>query len=74
VGTQCEDGTAPGYSDLGEAVATLTAAGLRVVNSEMSELLVATACGSPTSAHYRVQIEAEDLETALSMGWFREGT
>ncbi len=74
VGIQCEDGTDPGYRDLAEAVATLTAAGMRVVDSEMTELLVAASCGSPTSAHYRVQIEAEDMETALSMGWFREGT
>ena len=73
VGIQCEDGTDPGYGDLGEAVATLTAAGLRVVASEMTELLVTASCGSPTSAHNRIQIEADDLETALSMGWFREG-
>lgn len=71
VGIQCEDGTDIGYGDLGEAAATLTAAGLRVRNSEMTELMVATVCGSPTSAHYRVQINIEDLDTALSMGWDR---
>lgn len=72
VGTQCEDGTAPGYGDLREAVATLTAAGIRVAASEMTELMVAASCGSPTSAHYRVQISGEDLEDALSMGWQQE--
>jgi hypothetical protein len=72
VGTQCEDGTTLGYGDLRESVATLTAAGLRVVDSEMVELMVTTACGSPTSAHYRVQIDIEDLDSALSMGWDRE--
>ncbi len=30
VGVQCEDGTAEGYGDLSESVATLTAAGLQV--------------------------------------------
>lgn len=74
VGIQCEDGTAPGYGDLRESVATLTAAGLRVVDSEIVELMVTTSCGSPTSAHYRIQINADDLDSALSMGWDREGS
>jgi hypothetical protein len=73
VGIQCEDGTTLGYGDLSEAVATLTAAGLRVTDSEMIEMMVTTSCGSPTSAHYRVQISSDDLDTALSMGWDREG-
>jgi len=72
VGIQCEDGTTPGYGDLRESVATLTAAGIRVVDSDMTELMVAESCGSPTSAHFRVQIDAEDLEDALSMGWEKE--
>jgi hypothetical protein len=71
VGIQCEDGTALGYGDLRESVATLTAAGLRVSDSEMAEFMVTTACGSPTSAHYRIQISVEDLESAISMGWDR---
>ncbi len=71
VGIQCEDGTALGYGDLRESAATLTAAGLRVADSEMIELMVTTSCGSPTSAHYRVQINAEDLDSALSLGWDR---
>ena len=50
----------------------LSAAGLRVADSEMLELMVAAACGSPTSAHFRVQIDVEDLDSALSMGWDRE--
>jgi hypothetical protein len=72
VGIQCEEGTAPGYGDLRESVATLTAAGIRVVNSQMTELMVAASCGSPTSAHFLVQIDAEDLDKALSMGWAKE--
>jgi len=39
----------------------------------MRERMGTTACGSPTSAHYRVQISADELDTALSMGWDREG-
>ena len=74
VGIQCEDGTALGYGDLRESVATLTAAGLRVVDSEIVELMVTTSCGSPTSAHYRIQINADDMDSALSMGWEREGS
>jgi hypothetical protein len=72
VGIQCEEGTSPGYSDLREATSTLTAAGVAVADSEMTELMVAASCGSPTSAHFRVQIAADDLQTALSMDWTQE--
>ncbi len=72
VGVQCEDGTTEGYGDLRESVATLTAAGLHVVESEMADLMVPAVCGSPTSAHYRIQISVDGLNTASSMGWKRE--
>lgn len=72
VGVQCEDGTAPGYGDLQESVATLIAAGLEVASSEMTDIPVTAVCGSPTSAHYRVQINPDDLDTASAMGWERE--
>jgi len=72
VGIQCEESTSPGYGDLREAVSTLTAAGVAVAKSEMTELVVTDACGSPTSAHYRAQIAADDLQTALSMEWTQE--
>jgi hypothetical protein len=72
VGIQCEESTAPGYGDLREATSTLAAAGVAVAQSEMTELMVINACGSPTSAHYRVQIAAGDLQTALSMDWTQE--
>ena len=74
VGIQCDDGTTLGYGDLRESVATLTAAGLRVADSEIIEMMVTTSCGSPTSAHYRIQISTDDLDSALSMGWDREGS
>ena len=72
VGVQCEDGTTEGYGDLRESVATLTAAGLQVEGSEMLERVVPAVCGSPTSAHYRIQIKVEGLDTARAMGWERE--
>lgn len=72
VGIQCEEGTAPGYGDLRQATSTLTAAGVTVANAEMMDLMVTASCGSPTSAHFRVQIAPEDLQTALSMGWTQE--
>ncbi|MFL7837516.1 MAG: hypothetical protein ACK2T4_09065 [Candidatus Promineifilaceae bacterium] len=72
VGIQCEDGTAPGYGDLREATSTLTAAGVKVAQSEMTELVVTDVCGAPTSAHFRVQIAASDLQTVLSLGWTQE--
>ncbi len=73
VGVQCEEGTAPGYGDLREATSTLTAAGVRVAGAEMTELMVTSTCGSPTSAHFRAQINADDLPLALSLGWEQEG-
>jgi hypothetical protein len=72
VGIQCEEGTSPGYGDLREATSTLTAAGVSVADAKMVELVVATSCGSPTSAHFRVQIAADDLQTAQSMDWVLE--
>ncbi|MFN2136352.1 MAG: hypothetical protein ACK2UK_10380 [Candidatus Promineifilaceae bacterium] len=72
VGTQCEEGTEPGYGNLREAQSTLTAASIKVAQAEMTELMVTASCGSPTSAHYRVEIAAEDLDAALSLGWIEE--
>jgi hypothetical protein len=72
VGIQCEEGTAPGYGDLREATSTVTAAGIKVADSEMTELMVTTSCGSPTSAHFRLQIAADDLDAGLSLGWTQE--
>jgi hypothetical protein len=73
VGVQCEQGTAEGYGDLTEAVATLSASGVEVAASEMTNRIVTTVCGAPTSAHFRVQIAADSLDTAVNMGWEAEG-
>ncbi len=72
VGTQCEPEIPPGYGTLNEAVATLYAAGVSVQASETIELPVTTACGSPTSEHYRVQIGADHLSVVEEMGWVGE--
>lgn len=72
VGIQCEPESPVGYGTLNEAVATLYSAGISVLTSETVELPVTTACGSPTSEHYRVQIGADHLPAAEEMGWVAE--
>lgn len=69
VGIQCEDGTTPGYSNLGEAVGTMRSAGVQIVESEEVNLAVPAACGGPTSEHYRLLISVDDAPVADSMGW-----
>ncbi len=71
VGEQCADTLAYPTSD--SAVADLEAAGVEILAVEETELLVCEACGCPTSAHYRVLVSGEDLPTAYSLGWQREG-
>jgi len=72
VGEQCADESENSYADLQEAVASLAAAGIPSTASEMAELMVCTACGCPTSAHFRVQIEAADVSKATTLGWTAE--
>lgn len=71
VGVQCED-DANRYTDLQDAVAGLTAVSVQTNQSEITELSVCTACGCPTSAHYRVQVSVADVNAAQSLGWTRE--
>jgi hypothetical protein len=67
VGEQCSDESR--YVDLVTAVADLTAAGITVYESEVTELIVCSACGCPTSAHFRVSIDANQLATAEELRW-----
>lgn len=67
VGEQCSD--ASRYPDLVTAVADLTAAGITIYESEVTDLIVCSACGCPTSAHYRVSIDDAQLETAQALEW-----
>lgn len=71
VGVQCEDDASP-YTDLQDALAGLTAVSVQTAQSEITELMVCSACGCPTSAHYRVQVSVEDVNAAQSLGWNRE--
>lgn len=70
VGLQCEE--SPIYPQIEDAISALEEQGVEVLRSEPVSMLVCEACGCPTSEHYRVQIEAGDLETAIAIGWTRE--
>ena len=50
-GEQCEDGLF--YPDLASATSDLEGAGVTVLSAEAVSLMVCTACGCPTSEHYR---------------------
>jgi hypothetical protein len=71
VGVQCEEDAAS-YNDLQDAVAGLTAVNVQTGQAEITEMTVCSACGCPTSAHYRVQVSIEDVNAAQSLGWTRE--
>lgn len=74
VGEQCGAADSGTYADLTEAIAGLTAVGVPVLDSEVTEIAVCAACGCPTSAHYRAQIAVSDLATAVQIGWLDENT
>jgi hypothetical protein len=70
VGEQCaEASTTP---ELQTAVADMVAFGIPVEASEMADLPVCSACGCPTSAHFRLQIDSGYLGNAEVLGWFAE--
>lgn len=72
VGIQCEDASASTYKNEQEVKSGLTAAGITVHNVTLTELMVCTACDCPTSAHYRAEIEASQLDAAITLGWASE--
>lgn len=72
VGEQCAEPDANSYADLQEAVTALTAAGITVSQADMLNLMVCSACGCPTSAHFHVLIESDQLAAAESLGWLPE--
>ncbi len=72
LGEQCAEPNPNNPTDLTEAVASLTAAGITTGKAEMIELMVCSACGCPTSAHFRIQIDAADVKAAESLDWIRE--
>ena len=70
VGEQCAE--SPTTPDLQTAVADMVAFGIPVEASEMTDMPVCTACGCPTSAHFRLQIDSGYLGNAQSLGWVAE--
>ena len=72
VGVQCEDASTSKYQSEQDAEAGLTAAGITVHSASTTELIVCTACGCPTSVHYRIEINEVDLDKAISLGWESE--
>ena len=70
VGQQCAE--TPTTPDLPTAVADMIAFGIPVEASEMAEMDVCTECGCPTSAHFRLQIDAGYLGNAQVLGWVAE--
>lgn len=70
VGEQCAE--TPATPDLQTAVADMIAFGIPVAASEMTELIVCMSCGCPTSAHFRLQIDAGYLGNAEVLGWVAE--
>jgi hypothetical protein len=68
MGLQCEE---PAFPDLSAAIGSLEDAGIAVVAGEEIGLEVCEACGCATSTHFRVQINAADLDKALDLGWRR---
>lgn len=69
VGEQCSEPSEFRYADLQDATADLTAAGVNVLSSTTTNLIVTDVCGGPTSAHYQVTIDANDLEVAEAIEW-----
>lgn len=72
LGRQCVDPETYEYADLEAAVNALQEAGVDVMASGTTELVVCQACDCPTSEHFRVQIDARHLSLAESLGWQRE--
>jgi len=69
-GLQCEQPLI--YPTLDDAVRALEENRVAVISAESFDMMVCQACGCPTSEFYRVNIDAYDLDTAISIGWNRE--
>ncbi len=69
-GIQCEDPLM--YPTLDDAVGALEENGVTVISAEAFGMMVCEACGCPTSEFYRANIDANDLDTAILIGWNME--
>ena len=72
LGEQCAEPVENAPTNLTEAMASLTAAGITIGEAETTELVVCSACGCPTSAHFRIQVAVNDTTAAESLGWAQE--
>jgi hypothetical protein len=68
VGEQCEDGRF--FDDVNAAITALEEADVEVTAGATINLNVCLACGCPTSEHFILQIDEEDLSTAERLGWY----
>lgn len=69
-GEQCAETLV--FENLDEATTALEQEGILVFEAEEVGRMVCEACGCPTSEHFRVQIDAGDLDRAVSLGWEAE--
>lgn len=69
-GEQCEEPLT--YPDVESATSALEGVGVAVLETEEVSLGVCSACGCPTSEHYRVKIISGDFAKAQPLGWVRE--
>lgn len=69
IGEQCGDPATFRYADMQAATADLVAAGVNVLSATTVGLIVADVCGGPTSAHYQITIDANDLAKAEAIEW-----
>ena len=69
-GLQCEEPLT--YPELADAVAALEQNGVTIFETEAVNMMVCEACGCPTSEHYRINIDANNLDAAMMLGWIRE--
>ena len=69
LGEQCSDDAF--FTDAADAADQLEAEGIQVLGVGEVDLGVCSACGCPTSAHVRLEINPDDLAVARSLGWSR---
>jgi hypothetical protein len=68
MGIQCEE---PEFPDISAAIGALEEAGIVVLAAEEIALNVCESCSCATSEHFRVQINVDDLDKAIELGWSR---
>lgn len=70
-GVQCEPEEKL-FADINEAGDALIEADVAVYDAVVESRMVCAACGCPESAHYRLEIDAEAVETAVDLGFVED--